>query len=242
MTIDSGRWNSFAPFTPSFYTIEGLSFTGNSAYNLFVILQARRLWLGQSDRSWALGATPGGLPVPGPLPADYSLLKGTWMTSGGLPVISHSSNAAGDECNWEGTYEEWQAAGIWNPCDPSQPPGQVVAVGGEEPPPQAVAPAPAAPAPEPPAQFAPQPPPEVQPPQAGPGAIPVENPNAFNPPQLLMPVPVLVPGQAPAPVPAPKAAPPAPAASKSGTTTALVAGGLGIVGVAAALFFGGAFK
>lgn len=218
-----------------------------------MILRTRPLWLGQSDRSWALGAaTPGALPMPGALPSGgTSTLKGTWSndTPNGLHIISHSRNSVGQDCDWEGTYDDWQANGIWNPCAPSQPPGEVVAVGytEEDPgqmPPQVVAPAPPAPAPPPPAAAPPQPvgapltPPP--PPPANPGTIPVQNPNVFNPPPPFTPVPVLVPGAAPAT--APKAVPAVPAASKSGTTTALVAGGLGIVGVAAALFFGGAFK
>lgn len=227
---------------------------GNWAYNLFVILQARPLWLGQRSSLRALGApTPGALPMPGPLPPDgHGMKKGTW--SSGSLIVSYSIKADGPNCDWQGTYEEWQANGVWNPCAPSQPVGEVTTSAYytpdtdplplQTPPPAAPAPAAPAPAPAPPVQNVPVPAP-VQPPpptQAAPtGTIPVQNQNIFNPQQLFQPVPVLVPGGQPQP--APKAAPtPAPASLKTGTTVALVAGGLGIVGVAAALIAGGVFK
>ncbi len=220
-----------------------------------MILKARPLWLGQ-----------GVLPTPPPLPAGGVTGQiGSWLVdSGGQQYVRSQGvnlDNGGFDCENNMPLAQWQIQGIWNTCMPAQPPGQIDTVSNPWVPPSwAGGPAAVNPAPPPPVA-----PPPVAAPAPVPGPIPIAPPPppAFTPapvapdntqnvaPPRPLPVgpqgaPILVtplpPGFNPMPappVPGPAQAPiTPPASSKSSTTTALVAGGIGIVGVAAAVLVG----
>lgn len=285
-----------------------------------MILRARPLWLGQgplgplipliptfpqpnvAGQATAAGqqqpaSAPGGpLPLPPPIPTDgYGNLQGAWLfvdPDGIQWIIYRGRDANGLDCMNKVSIPAWQSGGIWNPCAPSQPVGDISPL---PPPPQAasgdlnsrardrlsalqnrISALPAdlqadplsklatcqaminpqgvvldigvfacmgnteasvraseqTAASRPGAPPAPNPAPGSPPPGAT--TIPIQNPSqgGWFPPAF-SPLPIQSPGiPASAPTPAPAST------TGSGTTTALVAGGIGVAGLAAALAFG----
>lgn len=202
----------------------------------------------------------GPLPIPGPLPSDgYGDKDGTWLNQNGGQsfVVSHNHNpVTNQDCDYQDTYENWQKSGIWNQCDTNQAPGTVSQVIPPTPvdvPAATTTPATTPGATNPGTTTAPAT--TTVPPAAG--GMPVQNPGIVPPDwgsqaqqlpnntQINLPPPPAFFPAANAPA-APVAGAPAtpqtpvqpPAAPSGPPTAALVAGGVGVVGIAAALFFG----
>lgn len=206
---------------------------------------------------------PGPLPSDG-----YGDKDGTWLNPNGNLIVSHNHNSTtNQDCDYQDTYENWQKGGVWNQCDVNQAPGTVsqlapppsAATPTSTPPAQTTTPATTPPATTS-APGATNPDATTLPPDTG--GMPVQNPGMVPPDQGIKTQPIPKPSQiyippppssAFLPIPGAPAAPAAPVAGAPVTlqtpiqppatpsgppTAALVAGGVGVAGIAAALFFG----